>query len=558
MFDSKKLAIPSLDKKVASVKSTNSFISAGMKKSAETRSGNNALKYSTTGNAFVDQFGSVGLYKKPRSFNEIASDCEILWSINPLLSVVFMLYLRMITRVVVLFNGLSTKISQKGAELKHEAISRMLWLHVKQPSTFWKNIGLFVSIGSWKDVFVMLQYDLIYHTWEGKILDWDKMGSLILTGLENKNTVNLVKKYLPQIKARSKCTTPESYADTLVAKWLCTRIFKRDGDHGTIYRQYRKIKTSGTAHTWQQLISQRQFDRIDFNAIHGRALSLLVRSKFLKNHGLEDKYNSWIEKPETDVKYTGFVHELFQVCQKYHSLVSMPKAEQNTINKQFDTLVTKSGEKGITKLIVVRDTSGSMGSTAVGCNMASGDIAKALALYFSNFLTGVFADSWIEFNSDARMHSWQGDTPLEKWYNDHASYVGNTSFLSVIRLFCRIKGQGISESDFPSGILCISDGEFDQTALDDTNVNAARKYLEQAGFSKEYIDNFVIVLWNIPNSYYSNRPTVKFETYGKALNVFYFGGYSASVVSFLSEKIRTPEELFESAMNQEILSLVEL
>jgi hypothetical protein len=49
----------------------------------------------------------------------------------------------------------------------------------------------------------------------------------------------------------------------------------------------------------------------------------------------------------------------------------------------------------------------------------------------------------------------------------------------------------------------------------------------------------------------------KFETYGDTPNVFYFSGYSAATVSFLTNEIKTAAELFEAAMNQEILSLVQ-
>jgi hypothetical protein len=536
------------------------FVKEGMKTSAETRSGNNAKKYSHTDDPFVTQFGSVGQYKVKRSFDEISKDCEILWAKDKRLSIVFMVYLRIITRIVVFFNGISTKVAQKGAELKHESIMRMIWLYLKNESSFWKNIGLFISVGSWKDIFTMLQYDYMYHGWNNRVLDWNKVTDLILTGLENNNTTNLIKKYLPQIKARSKCTTIEAEADTYIAKFICHRLFgTNESLRMTNYKKYRKMKSSGTAHSWQQLISQKKFDRIDFNKIHGRALSLLVRSKFLKNHDLVDKYNAWIGDPKTkEVKYTGFVHDLFQPCKKYGSLVAMPQHEQTTINKQFDTLVKKAGEKSMTKYIVVRDTSGSMEITAKGTNMSSGDIAKAIALYFSEFLTGSFANAWIEFNRDAKMHYWEGDSILEKWYNDHSSYVGNTNFLSVIYLFARIKASGISEDEFPEGILCISDGEFNRTQLDDTNVKASKDILLQAGFSKEYVDNFVIVLWNIPNEFYYNSNT-KFETYeGSYPNVFYFGGYSASVISFLSDKVKTARELFDAAMDQEVLNMVEL
>lgn len=52
MFTAKKQKLFDVNKNKTS--ETNSFVEAGLKKSAETLSQNGALKYSTTGNPFVD------------------------------------------------------------------------------------------------------------------------------------------------------------------------------------------------------------------------------------------------------------------------------------------------------------------------------------------------------------------------------------------------------------------------------------------------------------------------------------------------------------------------
>lgn len=573
MFTTKKTTLFKVPAKSTGTKQKNTdtgsdsaFVNAGMKSTAITSSGNGALKYSTTGNPFVDQFGKVGSYKPTvnkkektfRSFQEIEKDCEILWAKNPLNTVRFILYLRMITRIVTLFSGISTKVSQKGAEMRYEGQMRMIWLAQKAPDTFWKNIGLFVSVGSWRDVFQLLSLDIQYNGWDKRTLNWAKFGNLILTGLENTNTRDLIKKWLPQIKAKSDCKTVEAQADNIIAKWICSLLYGAK-ESSYSYKQYRLLKSSGTAHQWQKLISQKQFDRIDFATIHGLALSKMVRSKFLTNQGLKDKYEAWITKPETSaVKFTGFVHELFAKLPSSLSQVSV--AVRETINKQFATLVNKAKDntERKTNLIVVRDTSGSMGSTATGTNMSCYDIGKALALYFSEFLTGKFASAWIEFNSDAQMHQWRGNTPMEKWYNDNSSFVGSTNFQSVINLFVRLKNQGIAESEFPTGILAISDSEFNPASLGKTNVETALNTLRKAGFSEDYVSNFTIVLWNLQSSYYGNGTGEKFETYGGVPNVYYFSGYSTATVAFLTENIKNAEELFEAAMSQEILQMVEL
>jgi len=534
------------------------FVSAAKKKSVETRSGNGALKLSSTLDSFVDQFGKLGTYKAPRSFAEIEKDCEILWADNRIDTVKFTGYLRTIPRKVQLSDGSVTSEPQKGGELKHEPIMRMIWLSQKAPDVFWKNIGLFVSLGSWHDIFTMLQYDLVYNGWENRKLNWKRFGDLILSSLENKNTLDLVKKYLPQIKARSACKTVESQANCIIAKWICSLLFG-EKESARSYKAYRKLKSSGTAHDWQKLISQRQFDKISFDKIHGRALNLLVRSKFLKNHNLSDKYAKWVGDPKTAVKYTGFVHELFSKLP--HSLSSLAQHEQDTVNKQFATLVEKGKsekKENSCNFIVARDISSSMTSTAVGLNMSSFNVAKAIALYFSEFLTGPFSNSYLTFESKVEMRQWKGDTPLEKWYNDHTHPFGSTNFQGVIDLFVKLKKEGISESDFPTGVIAISDGDFNATQCGKTNVDAAKNKLRDAGFSQEYVDKFTIVLWNIPNGYY-NRPYAQFETTANETGAYYFGGYSSSVISFITgHEILNARQLFEVAMEQEILNRMSL
>lgn len=527
--------------------SENTFIKAAEEESAVTLSENGALKFTTTGMPFVDQFGSIGSYREQRSIEVIKKDCDTLWQIDRSLAVKFILYLRMITRKTRLLNGTTTSVSQKGAEMRYEGIMRMLWLYQTDVAMFWEYIDLFVAIGSWKDIFLMLAHDL-EKGWDGRKLDWDRFGVFILSALKDPNQTNLVKKYLPHIKSAKHTKKSTVMAnDTIIAKWLCSLLFGAKNKGKESYKKYRLLKVSGTAHEWQQLISQEKYSFIDFDKIPGRALHLLVAGKFLKNQGLTDTYKQWVGESK-EIKFTGFVHELFG---KLPKLSELRDEQKTTVNKQFETLVAKGEGGKQSKLIVVRDTSGSMGSMALGTKITCYNIAKALALYFSAFLQGTFANKWIEFNSTAKMHTWTGKTPVDKWYNDHTSFVGSTNFQSVIELFCTIKAKGADENDFPTGILCISDGEFNPADLGETNVQTAHKKLRAAGFSKAYINDFVICLWNLQRP----RGGDKFETRGNVKNVYYFSGYSASVISFLTGNGGSVE-VFLRAMDQEVLNLV--
>lgn len=62
------------DKKVESLFANNNtnknlFIEEALKTSAETLSGNGALKYSTSGDVFVDDFANIANYKSPPQFS---------------------------------------------------------------------------------------------------------------------------------------------------------------------------------------------------------------------------------------------------------------------------------------------------------------------------------------------------------------------------------------------------------------------------------------------------------------------------------------------------------
>lgn len=94
-----------------------------------------------------------------------------------------------------------------------------------------------------------------------------------------------------------------------------------------------------------------------------------------------------------------------------------------------------------------------------------------------------------------------------------------------------------------------------------TNFHTAIATLIDAGFSKEYVDNFRIILWDIPNGYYG-KPTTKFEDFADAPNFFYMSGFDPSAISFIMNGTefkctpRNAEELFKVAMDQELLNRV--
>lgn len=546
----------------------NAFVREGLKESSKTVSGNGALKYSTSGDAFVDNFALIANFKAPRDYAEVSKDMYKLWSINPKKCLQLAVYIRLITREtqIALPGETVTLDVQRGQGLKNEGIMRMLWLAIHHKPTFMANMPYFIAAGSWKDVFEMMSLDLQYHGWKGRKLDWNFMCNTILSGLANPSTSELVKKYLPTIRSVKECKTVESQARTIIGQYLASCIYgnkkskKKESDSRAAQRKYRRIKRSGTAHKWQQLISQKNLLELDFNTIHGRALSLLVGSKFLKNHGLIEKYQKWIaSKPVA--KYTGYVFELFQPLGNSYRINRLPEYQEMTINKQFDGLV-ETGKQNLrpdNKLLVVRDISSSMTSCGRGTNMSAYAIAKSMALYFSAMFDGPFKDAYATFSDTCKLCKWQGKTAIEKWANDTDSNFGSTNFQAVAEMLVKIR-KNVPESEFPTGVLCISDSDFNWCGVNESNFNKFRKTLLSGGFSKDFVENFKLILWDIPNSYYGNSTRAKFEDFADAPNNFYISGYDPAAVAFImgtEQRQVTPKnasELFIAAMDQDLLN----
>lgn len=561
------------DKKVSSLiskentTSENAFVKAALKATHETCSGNGSLKYDTSGDDFVDDFANIARYKEPRSYAEVSADMQRLWSQNPELALKMAVYIRTITRKTQYLEHLGmekteTLKAQKGQGLKNEGIMRLLWIAINHPKTFMENICVFIAAGSWKDIITMLNLDLQYHGWDGRKLDWKFFKNIIYAGLANETQTHLVRKYLPTIRTNKKARTLEAQADTLIGRWLARMIWNSN-DKMTAYKNYRQLKSQGVAHQWQQLISKELYNQIKFDKIAGRALQQLVNSKFLDNHGLRDKYTEWISSQKT-AKYTGFVFELFKPIEvnedgwRSYSYPEITEAQKATINAQFNHLVEvgKDNKEQVSKLLVVRDISGSMTDKAIGCGISSYSVAKALALYFSEFLTGKFAGCYAEFAHNCRMKEWKGLTPVDKWLNDTAADFGDTNFLSVAELFATLKRQGISESEFPEGVLCVSDGDFNDCGYWTTNFSKFRNILRDAGFSKEYVDNFKLILWDIPNTYYGEKKA-QFEDFADAPNTYHMTGYDPAIISFLLDGGINPansRELMIACLNQELLN----
>lgn len=554
--------------KAPSTKDMNIFEKELFKKSVQTTSGNGSVKYSTSGNVFLDDFAAISNYRELRELDDIFCTMQKLCNENVLIALRLTAFIRMITRAP--FFKDQTLGVHRGQGLKHEYIGRMYFFAKNYPKIFKRNLDVFIAIGSWNDLFEILRTDLYYNGKKRKsnflfktIIDY------IVTKTYDKNQVELIKKYLPQIKPATKCSTIRNQANSIIAKIIAIRLFPNQ-DKKASYASYRRFKSSGKAHIWEQKISQGKFNELDFSLIAGRALSKLINSKFLQNHDLENAYYEWIAKQPV-AKFTGYPFELFtpldRVYLQYNYLRNdkeLKPYQIETLNKQFEGLIetAKKNMNRETSFICCIDTSGSMEAQATGLKVSSLTVARSMALYFSKLLTGKFANTFLEFESQCTFNTWKGNTAYDNWISTPISgWCGSTNFMSVAETLVELRQKGYDESEFPTGILCISDGEFNKYSHNESVFESFLNML-RPWFSKEFVDNFKLVLWDCPNYYYSDTIRNKFESLGDRPNFYYMSGLDPAGIAFLtgtkySPSIpKTAEELFEAALDQELIKAI--
>lgn len=518
---------------------------------------NGAISKLTTGKAITDQFGKAANYRG-RDIDAVFKEQEALWLENQEQALRFPFYLRMITRKVKVNNDNVTDKVQKGQGVRDESFKRMLWVAQHQPDSFYKNIWVLPMVGSWKDLWTLMFYDITLGT---KCIDHEIIFDLINQGLKCKTHMELIKKFMPRIKTKTKCTTPWTQITNDLAREYANY-------NGLSYKDYNKLKTSGTAHDFQKLICSGRFNDINWNLIPGRALSKIASQKFLTKHELEKNYTDWVLAQPT-VKFTGYVYELAKEVMNTSGWSArankMPLYKKITIDKQFDELVRKAVEDGniLGNVWCALDTSGSMTSKVVG-DISAFDICISLGVFFSTINTGAFHKNVIMFDNVSRVKQLNGGfcDMITDIIRSNTAW-GGTNFQSVIDEIVRIRKQNpnIPLEDFPQTLLVVSDMQFNPAGRNvNTNYEEMKKKLYEA-FPTEFVDSMKFIWWQVTGRT-SDVPATLDDN-----GCYFFSGFDGSIVSLLlggemaekeavTKKQPTMEEMIETALGQEILAYI--
>lgn len=529
---------------------TNQFIKENTMGEGTAYTENGAVSYASMGKEILNQFGKAGT-ARGRDISEVWNDQQKLWYENPLYALRFPFYLRMITRTVKSFDGKTTETVQRGQGARDEAFKRLLWIAKFHKDIFEKYIYLLPIVGSFKDLWTIMLLD------DKKILSRKHIFSIIGTYLTREDSSNLVKKYLPAIRS-SKNLTPKRAKLNHLAKEFAKYL-------GVTNAEYRLLKSSGTAHDFQKLMCGREYDKINWAHIPGKALLNIVSSKFLDNHNLVENYSNWLDTQPV-AKFNGYPFELFHTLAKggvYRSIMNLPLYVLKTVDKQFDNLI-KTGKKDggalSGNILCALDTSGSM-TFPVTDNVTSFDVCASLGIYFSELNEGAFHNVVAMFDNRSTLMTLNGTFSEKANQICHATTAwGSTNFQSLIDLICntRIEHPEIPLSDFPETLLVVSDMQFNPV-----NGNATSNYKEAMKklslyFPQEYVEKFKIVWW-----YCTNRKTSDFPSTMDDAGTYMISGFDGSVISFLlggdgfsgkdNKQSPSMEEIIQMALEQEIL-----
>lgn len=515
---------------------------------------NGAVSNSSTGSKLTDQFAKAGTFRN-RELIDVFTDQSALWGENPEMALRLPFYLRMITRKVKINDSKSTDMVQRGQGNRDEALKRMLWIALYHPNTFYDNMWLIPLVGSWRDLWklMVLGYDAG--------LDRKKFFEILAIGLGEPSQRDLVLKYLPRIRSNSKCKSDWAIKTNNLAKEFSCYL-------NLSVKEYRKFKSTGLAHEFQQLITKGLFDNIDFNKIPGKALSMLASGDFLKKHNLVDKYTNWISQ-QPIANFNGYVYELARDLKLdlQKSNGKLPLYKKLTYDKQFDNLISvakqdNGGLKG--NVWCALDTSGSMSwdSAKVANNVYALDVCLSLGIFFSTLNTGAFHKNVVAFDTYSRAIQLSGSFVDMYGQLRHLNSMGSTNFLSVIDTMVKvhIEQPSISFEHFPETILVVSDMQFNPTDSKDTNYKKALEKLKKGGFPEQFIKNLKIVWW-----YCSGLKTNDYPSTIDDGGTYVFSGFDGAVISLLlgGDEVVDPEtnevkklsmeEMVIKALSQELL-----
>ena len=233
----------------------------------------------------------------------------------------------------------------------------------------------------------------------------------------------------------------------------------------------------------------------------------------------------------------------------YDVIKSVRSGDPSAALAQWNALPNYLGDAGF--ILPVIDTSGSM-----QCNVGDAkskltclDVAVSLGLYLADKQTGAFANMFLNFNSDSKIHFLKGNL-LEKLHEIRScDWGGSTNLKSAFKEILRVAVMGnVPQAEMPRYLLVISDMGFDPASQGaNTRMwDLAKQMFERHGYTLP-----TVVWWNVAHRAGGYGGDNNFPVAVHEQNTALVSGFSPAIVkSVLSAKSVTPWDVMIETLNQ--------
>lgn len=372
--------------------------------------------------------------------------------------------------------------------------------------------------------------------------------------LDNNSTASVVYKIVREQLTQDLRDMKESKPISLLAKWLPS--INTSSDKTKRYgkklckalrmseREYRKTlsKLRKYLDVVEVKMSANNWSEINYEVVPSKA-NLIYEDAFLRNDK-ERRREYLLSLKEGKTKINSSVLFPHDIVNKYKreeeknpTLEALWKSLPNTVNDCDSTIVVADGSGSMTSRI---DPSSS--TTAL-------DVANALAIYFSERLTGQFKNKYITFSENPQFVDFSDCNSLFSKIGEalrHNEY-SNTNIEAVFDLILKTAIRyNMRQDDLPKNILIISDMEFDACATDNNGRRGKKKKLfeiisqryEEAGYKLPRL-----VFWNV-NSRTKTIPLTENDC-GVAL----VSGFSANIAKMVMSSELDPFKCLLEVLN---------
>ena len=469
-----------------------------MRKSASfTRTENGAVAISTTGNACLDLFGSIGSLRNADG-NRIHTLFAEAYKENPLFATKIAFYSRDITQ------GLGERKTFR---------TLLRYMAEMHPNALKPNLDLIGVYGRYDDLYCLIGTPLENNMWAAMKKQFEED----LSNLHNGNAISLLAKWIKTADASSKETRK---LGILTAQKLGYPVYN-----------FKRIVRSMRKHIGvvEGLMSANRWNEIKYSAVPSRAM-MIYRKAFMRHD--EERFSEFVNKAATGEEKinssTLFPYDIVEKFLYRHESSKVLEAQWSQLPNYID--------EG-TNAIVMADVSGSMSGRPMATSIG-------LAIYFAERNKGDYHNLFMTFSANPQIVTLRGETLEQKIRNvSKVEWGMNTDLKAAFDkvLNIAIKNETPKE-DMPKSIIVISDMEIDRCG------NREWTFYDKMAhkFQKHGYEIPNIVFWNV-----NSRHDV-FHADKSRKGVQLCSGQSVTVFKQLMGCIGyTPIEMMEKVINSE-------